>query len=68
MADENLEKVITEKINPMLDNAMHEYLGITVNEIKDDISDKLKKTPLLDIDVNTSVNFKKAKEDFFIKN
>lgn len=64
MRKENLEKVIQEKIKPMLDQAMHQYLGITVSEIKEDISDRLKKTPLLDLHVDTLIPFKQAKEEF----
>ncbi|MFQ5620860.1 MAG: helix-turn-helix domain-containing protein [Candidatus Nanoarchaeia archaeon] len=62
--DVDLENVISKKVKPMLDKAMKEYLGITVNEIEADISDKLLKSPLLDVEINTSIPFKKAKEKF----
>jgi len=61
---DTLDQVITKKINPMLDSAMHKYLGVTIQEIKADISDKLKKSPLLDTNIDTNIPFKKAKEIF----
>ena len=59
-----LEKVIDEKIKPLLDRAMHQYLGIKIDELKTDITDKLKKNPVLDVDIDTSVSFKSAKKNF----
>ena len=64
MAKEALEKVIEHKVKPILDDAMHKALGITVAEIESDISDRLKRNPLLDIPLNTKLGFKKAKEFF----
>ena len=43
---------------------MHKYLGITVSEIKGDISDKIGKSPLLSYEINTSISFKAAKKLF----
>lgn len=65
--EESLDKVIDDKIKPMLDKAMSEYLGVKISEIKEDITDRLKKSPLLDITIDTSIPFKKAK-DLFKKN
>lgn len=62
--DENLEHVIDEKVKPLLDQAMKDYLGITVNEIEADISDKLLKSPLLDVEIDIKVPFKEAKNRF----
>ena len=61
---ENLEKVVKEKVEPLVDEAMHRYLGITVSEIKGDISDRIGKSPLLSYEINTSVSFKVAKKLF----
>ena len=60
----DLEKVITEKVKPLIDSSMHKFLGITIKELSADISDKLKRTPLLDFKVDTSLPFKKAKKLF----
>jgi DNA-binding NtrC family response regulator len=67
---ETLEKVVKEKVEPLVEEAMHKYLGITVSEIKGDISDRIGKSPLLSYEINTSVSFKVAKKLFkkdFIK-
>ena len=59
---ESLDVVVEKKVKPMLDDAMKRYLGITVSEIRADISDKLKRSSLLSID--TSIPFKQAKRQF----
>lgn len=64
MIGEELELMIDKKIKPVLENAMHKYLGITVNELESDISDKIKKTSLFEFPVDTSIPFKKAKKLF----
>lgn len=64
MTDEALEAVIEKRIKPLLDEAMQRYLGIRVSEIEQDISDKLKHSSLLLVDIDTSIPFKKAKRLF----
>ncbi len=64
MTEENLELVIDKKVKPLIDRAMKDFLGITVNEIEADISDKLVKSPLLDVEIDTRIPFKEAKERF----
>jgi DNA-binding NtrC family response regulator len=59
-----LEKEIDEKIRPLLDRAMQKTLGITVNEIASDISDRLLKTPLADMVVEQKFSYKRAKDAF----
>ena len=61
---EALEEVIDKRVKPMVDKAMHRYLGITISEIKADISDKLKRAPLLEYEISTKLSFKKAKKLF----
>jgi len=61
---ENLEKVMKEKVEPMIDNAMHKFLGITVSEISEDITDKIEKNPLISYDINIELPFKIAKKVF----
>ncbi len=56
----DLERTIDEKIKPLLDQAMHQYLGIKVVELEQDISSKLKHLDEVDI----SIPFKKAKRLF----
>ena len=60
----SIDKVVEERIKPLLESTMQKYLGITVKEIQADISDNLKKNPLLDFVIDPNVPFKRAKEDF----
>ena len=59
-----LEKVLKNKIEPMIDEAMHKYIGITISEVSDEISDKIEKNPLLSYEINTELSFKAAKKLF----
>ncbi len=63
MADE-LEKLVESKIKPMLEEAMQKSLGITVAELETDISDRLKRSALLEFEVDTKLRFKDAKKKF----
>lgn len=59
-----LEKLIESKVKPMLEEAMQKNLGITVSELETDISDRLKKSALLEFDIDTRLKFKEAKRKF----
>jgi DNA-binding NtrC family response regulator len=59
-----LEKLIENKVKPMLEEAMQKNLGITVSELETDISDRLKKSALLEFDIDTRLKFKDAKKRF----
>jgi len=43
---------------------VRKQLGITVSELESDISDKLKKSILLEFDIDTKLKFKEAKKKF----
>ena len=60
----DLERVIQDKVKPLIDSSMQKFLGITIKELSTDISDRLKRTPLLDFKIDTSMPFKKAKKLF----
>ncbi len=64
MADDELEKLIDKKIKPLVEEAMQKHLGITISEIEEDITDKLKKAPLIEFDIDTKIPFKQAKKQF----
>lgn len=64
MEKETLEKVMKEKVEPILDSAMHKFLGVTINEVSEDISDKLQKSPLISYEIDTSLGYKAAKKLF----
>ncbi len=59
-----LEKLIEDKIKPILEEAMQKNLGITVSELETDISDRLKRSSLLEFDIDTRLKFKDAKKKF----
>lgn len=59
-----LEKLIESKVKPMIEEAMQKNLGITVSELESDISDKLKRSALLEFDIDTRLKFKDAKRKF----
>lgn len=59
-----LEHLLDSKVKPLVGSAVHKHLGIALDAIPADISDRLKKQPLLDYPLNTSVPFKKAKLAF----
>lgn len=59
-----LEKLIDVKIKPLIEEAMHKSLGVTISEIEQDISDKLKKYSLLEFEIDTKLSFKEAKRRF----
>ena len=63
MAD--LEKQIQRKqiIVPVVEQAMHDFLGVKVDEINQDISNKLIEGKL-DFEINVNIPFKQAKELF----
>ena len=59
-----LEKEIKRDVKPIIDEAMQKFLGVSIDELSKDITEKLQKNPLLDIEVNTALDFKKAKKKF----
>jgi len=61
---EDLERTIEEKVTPLVDEAMQKYLGVHISEIKADISDRLRKSPLLELPVDSSLSFREAKRRF----
>ncbi len=64
MPVKELEKTLEKQVKPVLDKAMQDYLGITIPDIEVDISDALKKNPLLEIAINTNLPYKEAKKAF----
>ena len=62
--DEHLEKVVQERVKPLLTRAMHEHLGITVQELGQDITDTLTKAKIFSIRIQHDISYKKAKKEF----
>lgn len=63
MAKEDLEKVMKAKVKPIIDDAMQKFIGARIVELETDLSDRLA-NPLLEMEIDTSVGFKRAKEMF----
>lgn len=61
---EELENLVEKKVRPIVEKAMQDYLGVTIAEIESDISDKLKRSPLIDFEIDTKIPFKSAKKAF----
>jgi len=59
-----LDTVVEKKVRPMLDEAMKAYLGVRIDELSAEVSDRIMKSPMLDIVVDLSLPFKKAKLAF----
>ncbi|MBU0461028.1 MAG: hypothetical protein KJ574_00420, partial [Nanoarchaeota archaeon] len=68
MAKRGLEKVVKqvskEEVEPVVSEAMHKLLGVSIDELNKDISEKLMRSPLTDFPVDTSLSFKEAKRRF----
>jgi DNA-binding NtrC family response regulator len=64
MAKKTLDRVLKEKVEPILEESMHKLLGITISEFGKDISDKIEKSPLISYPIDTSISFKAAKKLF----
>lgn len=63
-SNSDLEKVIKEKVEPIVNESMQKYLGITIKELPDDISDKIEKNPIISYGISTEFDFKTAKKMF----
>jgi DNA-binding NtrC family response regulator len=60
----SLEKPQKKNLEPIVDEALHRFLGVTIQELNKDISEKLQKSPLLEFTIDTSIGFKEAKRRF----
>lgn len=60
-----LEKIMQKKeqIGDKVDKAMKNFLGVSIKEVNEDISNKLV-NPVLKIDIDTARKFKDAKKEF----
>jgi transcriptional regulator of acetoin/glycerol metabolism len=64
MVKETLEKVLKTKVEPLVEDAMHKFLGVTIAEVGKDITDKIEKNPLITYSIDTELGFKAAKKMF----
>ena len=61
---DDLKETMDKKVNPLIDQAMKEYLGVRISEIKTDITDKIAANPLLGMRIHFELEFKEAKRVF----
>ena len=64
MQQKPLEKILPEKIQPLIDEAVKKWIGVKIEDISKDITEKLTKSPLWDFRINTHNSFKKEKKRF----
>lgn len=63
MVEESLEKSLKEKIEPYLEETMQKFLGVKIDELEKDITDKIEKK-LIGYTIHTELTFKMAKNLF----
>ena len=61
---ENLERVMKDRVGDIIDKEIEKYLGVKIEQINEDISDKIGNSPLVNYSINTNLPFKVAKRLF----
>jgi DNA-binding NtrC family response regulator len=64
MLEKSLEKVLKEKVEPIIEEAMQKFLGASIAKIGEDISDRIESNPLINFEIDTALSFKAAKKFF----
>ncbi|MBI4153943.1 hypothetical protein HY501_01275 [Candidatus Woesearchaeota archaeon] len=64
MDSQDLERVLKKQVEPIIEQTLHKYTGLTIKELNEDITTKLKKNPLLEFHIDISIPFKAAKKAF----
>lgn len=59
-----LEKKVKHEMKPVVEKGMHKFLGLTIDELAEDITSKIEVSPFLNVKINTSLPFKEAKKIF----
>ena len=60
----DLERVVKDKIEPLLEEAMQKFLGVTIREVEKDITEKIGGERLIGLAVRVDLPFKEAKRLF----
>ena len=60
----DLERVVKERIEPLLEEAMQKFLGVTIREVERDITEKIGGERLIGLAVRADLPFKEAKRLF----
>ena len=61
-----LESRIKHKVMPVIEGATQKVLGVTIDSLNNDLTEKLTMPSLMSIPIDTSMQFKKAKRKFKI--
>lgn len=64
MDEHKPESDLERKISPIIDSAMSRILGVKIDELNKDITDRMKKRPTLNLKIDVKVSFSRAKNDF----
>lgn len=59
-----LEKLIDEQVKPIVEKTIHKFIGISIKELNQDITEKLKKNPLLEFKISHTLPLSSAKKAF----
>ena len=64
MSSYDLERVIKDKIEPLIEEAMQKFLGVTIREVEQDITEKIGGEKIIGLQVRVDLSFKEAKKLF----
>lgn len=64
MEKEDLEIVIQTRVKPIVKEATSRFLGVNIDKLNEDITSRLTRTSIIDIEVDNSLKFKAAKKKF----
>ncbi|MEA3378440.1 MAG: helix-turn-helix domain-containing protein [Nanoarchaeota archaeon] len=59
-----LEKLVDEQVKKIVEKTIKNFIGVSIKELNKDITSKLKKNPLLEFHIDTSLSLKSAKKLF----
>ncbi|MFH1638536.1 MAG: helix-turn-helix domain-containing protein [Candidatus Woesearchaeota archaeon] len=60
----DLEEALEKHVKPIIEETIRKYIGVSIKELNKDITDKLRKNPLLEFEADTSDPLKKARLTF----
>lgn len=64
MDSEDLEIVLKEKVKPLIDSETQKNLGVNIDQLSEDITSKLNKSTLIDIEIDIALPYKNSKKKF----
>jgi len=64
MEQTDLERVIVDEVKPLVDEATQKFIGVNIGKLSDDITSKLNRSSLMDIEIDTTLNYRQARKKF----